>query len=141
MEHHAQSVDDALIGGLSYKLKPGASYVTNRRSVSYFAQGGNDYKPSGVRVMEFHLAGDQWMDPSTFRVAFQLNNIDYDAVGTTYVQPLGWNPAVFFRRARIIAGGQVVEDIDDFNRLSLMLTLTAFDCAFIEMISPPSRLI
>ena len=25
--HHAQSVDDALIGGLSYKLKPGASYV------------------------------------------------------------------------------------------------------------------
>ena len=27
-----------------------------------------------------------------------------------------------FRRARIIAGGQVIEDIDDFNRLSLMLT-------------------
>ena len=55
MEHHAQSVDDALIGGLSYKLKSGASYVTNRRSVSYFAQGGNGYKPSGVRVMKFHL--------------------------------------------------------------------------------------
>ena len=41
MEHHAQSVDDAPIGGLSYKLKAGASYVTNRRSVPYFAQGGN----------------------------------------------------------------------------------------------------
>ena len=37
MEHHAQSIDDALIGGLSYKLKAGASYGTNRRSVSYFA--------------------------------------------------------------------------------------------------------
>ena len=72
MEHHANSVDDALIGGLSYKLKSGASYVTNRRSVSYFAQGGNDYKPSGVRVMKFHLTGDQWMDPSTFRVAFSI---------------------------------------------------------------------
>ena len=24
MEHHAQSIDDALIGGLSYQLKPGA---------------------------------------------------------------------------------------------------------------------
>ena len=35
---------------------------------------------------------------------------------------MSWNPAVFFRRARIIARGQVVEDIDDFNRLSLMLT-------------------
>ena len=122
MEHHAQSIDDALIGGLSYKLKAGASYVTNRRSVSYFAQGGNDYKPSGVRVMKFHITGDQWLDPSTFRVAFQLNNLDYDSIGTSYVQPLSWNPAVFFRRARIIAGGQVIEDIDDFNRLSLMLT-------------------
>ena len=122
MEHHAQSVDDALIVGLPYELKAGASYVTNRRSVSYFASGGNDYKPTGVRVMRFHLAGDQWMDPSTFRVAIQLNNLDYDATGTTYVQPLSWNPAVFFRRARITAGGQVIEDIDYFNRLSLMLT-------------------
>ena len=111
MEHHAQSVDDALIGGLSSKLKSGASYVTNRRSVSYFAQGGNGYKPSGVRVMKFHLAGDQWTDPSTFRVAFQLNHFDYDAIGTTYVQPLSWNPAVFFRRARIVA-----------DRLSKILT-------------------
>ena len=38
------------------------------------------------------------------------------------VQPLSWNPAVLFRRARLICGGQVVEDIDGFNRLSLMLT-------------------
>ena len=29
---------------------------------------------------------------------------------------------LFFRRARLICGGQVIEDIDDFNRLSLMLT-------------------
>ena len=35
MEHHAQSIDDALIGGLSHKLKAGASYVIDRRSVSF----------------------------------------------------------------------------------------------------------
>ena len=103
-------------------MNAGASYVTNRRSVSYFAQGGNGYKPSGVRIVNIHLAGDQWMDPSTCRVAFQLNNLNYDPIGTTYVQALSWNPAVFFRRARIIAGGQVIENINDFNRLSLMLT-------------------
>ena len=124
MEHHAQSIDDALIGGLSYKLKPGASYVTNRRSVSYFASGGNTYSPTGVKVMKFNPTGDQWLDPSTFRVAFQLNN--HNGTNTTgfqiMVQPLSWNPAVFFRRARLICGGQVVEDIDDFRRLSLMLT-------------------
>ena len=122
MEHHAQSVEDALIGGLSYKLKPGASYITNRRSVSYFASGGNQYSPNGVRVMKFNLTGDQWLDPSTFRIRFQLNNLDWKADGLNYIKPLSWNPAVFFRRARIIAGGQVIEDIDDFNRLSLMLT-------------------
>ena len=74
MEHHAQSADDALIGRLPYKLKAGASYVTNRRSVSYFASGGNTYSPNGVKVMKLTLTGDQWLDPSTFRVAFQLNN-------------------------------------------------------------------
>ena len=125
MEHHAQSVEDALIGGLSYKLKPGASYVTNRRSVSYFASGGNQYSPTGVKVMKFNLTGDQWMDPSTFRVMFLLNNLGNPNAGLAdarFVKPLHWNPAAFFRRARLIAGGQVIEDIDNFNRLSLMLT-------------------
>ena len=124
MEHHAQSVDGALIGGLNYNLKPGASYVTNRRSVSYFASGGNTYSPNGVKVMKLNIAGDQWLDPSTFRVAFHLNhhNGSNGDGFQTMVQPLSWNPAVFFRRARLICGGQVIEDIDGFNRLGLMLT-------------------
>ena len=100
--------------------------MTNRRSVSYFAQGGNQYSPNGVKVMKFNLTGDQWLDPSTSRVMFQLNNTGNTgaAEGTALkrVEPLSWNPAVFFRRARIICGGVVVEDIDIFNRLSLMLT-------------------
>ena len=106
MEHHAQSADDALIGGLSYKLKPGASYVINRRSVSYLAQGGNQYSPNGVKVMKFNLTGDQWLDPSTFRVMFQLSNTGNigAAEGTTpkMIEPLSWNPAVFFRRAPLV---------------------------------------
>ena len=97
MEHHAQSVDGALIGGLGYKFKPGASYVTNRRSVSYFASGGNTYSPNGVEVMKFNTAGDQWLGPSTFRVAFQLDKHNGNTGGgfPIYVQPLSWNPACF----------------------------------------------
>ena len=49
-----------------------------------------------------------------------LNNLAGGAAGN--IQPLHWNPAVLFRRARVIAGGQVIEDIDDFNRLSLRMT-------------------
>ena len=33
----------------------------------------------------------------------------------------------FFRWSRLICGGQAVEDIDDFNRLSLMLTDILFE--------------
>ena len=126
MEHHVQSVDDALIGGLGDKLKAGASYITNRRSVSYFAQGGNQYSPNGAKVVQFNLTGDQWLDPSTFRVMFQLNNAgnigSAEGSAQKQLEPLSLNPAVFFLRARIICGGIVVEDIDNFNRLSLMLT-------------------
>ena len=104
MKHHAQSIDDALIGGLNYKLKAGASYVTNRRSVSYFAQGGNQYSPSGIKVMKFNLTGDQWLDPSTFRVMLQLNNTGNvgaaDGASLKLVEPLSWNPAVFSEGVR-----------------------------------------
>ena len=124
MEHHAQSIDDALIGGLSYKLKAGASYVTNRRSVTYFAQGGNSYSSHGVKVMKFHLTGDQWMDPSTFHVMLQVNNRDAEKP----LKAVHWNPAVMFSRMRLLAGGSVVEDVSDANRLSLMLdALTSSD--------------
>ena len=92
MEHHANSIDDALIGGLSYKLRPGASYVTNRRSVSYFAQGGNSYSSQGVKVMKFNLTGDQWLDPSAFHVMLQINNRD----AASPLQSVHWDPAVMF---------------------------------------------
>ena len=36
VEAHAQSTEDYLIQGLSYKLAAGASYVTNRRNVTFF---------------------------------------------------------------------------------------------------------
>ena len=75
-----------------------------------------------MRVFKFNITGDQWLDPSTFRVRFQPNNLDHDLLGSTFVNPLSRNPAVFFRSARIICGGQIVEDIDDFNRFSLMVT-------------------
>ena len=48
--------------------------------------------------MKLNLAGDQWLDPFTFRVAFQFDNHN----GTNgdgfriMVQPLSWNPAVSF---------------------------------------------
>ena len=76
--------------------------------------------------MEFNLTGDQRLDPSTFRVMFQLSNAGNigAAEGTAQKQlePLSWNPAICFRRCRLSAGSNIIEYIDEFNRLSLMLT-------------------
>ena len=119
MEHHVQSVDDALIGGLSYKLKAGASYVSDCRICTFYASGGNQYSSTGVKVCKFNIVSDQWLDPGTFRVMFTFNNSNIE---TTVIKTLHWNPAVLFPRCRVSCGGAVIEDIDDFNRLSLMLT-------------------
>ena len=74
--------------------------------------------------MKLNFAGDQWLGPGTFRVMCQFNNHNgLNSAGLQiHVQPLSWNPAVFFPRPRLICGGQVVEGIDGFNRIRLMLT-------------------
>ena len=74
MESHTQSVEDNLIDSLSFKLRPGASYVTDRKSVSFFTQGGNDYQPNGVKVIKIMLNGDSWLDPSTIKLFMDVTN-------------------------------------------------------------------
>ena len=119
MENHVNAVDDQLIGGLSYKLKAGASYVSDKRKCTFYASGGNQYSSSGVKIHKFNSVSDQWLDPSTFRLMLTLNNSNTDA---DVIKHLHWNPAVLFRRCRVSCGGVVIEDIDDYNRLSSMLT-------------------
>ena len=48
MEAHANSVEDRLIDGLSFKLIPGASYVQERKSVTFHPQGSNSYSATGT---------------------------------------------------------------------------------------------
>ena len=114
--------EDILIDNLSFKLNKGSSYVTDRRSVSFFPTTSNVYKPSsGARVIKFTLNGEDnsWLDPQSVRICFTLNNKD----GTNFrkIRPLS-SPYSFFRRMRIIAGSQVVEDFDSYNRVHHMFS-------------------
>ena len=71
----ARRVEDYLIEGLSFKLNPGASYVTDRRSVSFFTAGSTIYQSgSGARVIRTNLTGEGWLDPSTARLSYTLVN-------------------------------------------------------------------
>jgi len=117
MEGHAQSVEDNLIDSLSFKLRPGASYVTNRRSVTFWPQGGNQYTPTGVKVIKIALNSDQWLDPSTVKIFFTIQNTTTLAdKALPKLYPLIAGPWGFFRRMRCICGGQIVEDIDNYGR-------------------------
>ena len=129
MESTANSIEDQLVDNLQYRLQPGASYFTDRKSVSYFPQGGNDYKPNGVKVIKFVLTGNDWLDPSTVKFQFQINNIA--AAGNAATLPTGGTiqlpvlmplsgPFCFFRRLRVLCQGQTVEDIDIYNRVHSM---------------------
>lgn len=126
VEAISASIEDKLIDGLSFKLPATASYVTERKSATFHPAGSNVYEPgTGTRLIKLQLTGDHWMDPSTVRVMFDLTNKDADAA--KLLRPLS-GPHAFFRRMRVLAGGQVLEDIDNYNRVhEMMHTLTATD--------------
>jgi len=103
MEAHANSVEDRLIDGLSFKLTPGASYVQERKSVTFHPQGSNSYSASGTKLIKLQSTGDGWLDPSTFRVMFDLVNAE--TTEAKELRPLG-GPWSFFRRMRVLAANQ-----------------------------------
>ena len=75
MESYAQSTQDYLIDTLSYKMAAGASYVTNRRSISFYSSGSDTYSPSsGVKVIKLKMNGTDWLDPSTVKIQFDITN-------------------------------------------------------------------
>ena len=120
MENLTNSAEEVLIDSLSFKLPSSGQYVTDRRSVTFHTEGSNSYSASaGTKVIRFRLAGDgSWLDPSTFRIMFDVVNAD-TAPGTKLLRPIGKAHA-FFRRLRISVRGQIIEDIDNYNRVSEM---------------------
>ena len=127
VEAIANSVEDKLIDGLSFKLAPGASYVQDRKSVTYHPQGSNVYSPAGgTKLIKMLITGEGWVDPSTFRIMFDLQNNEASP-SVKQLRPIG-GPWCFFRRLRILMGGTVVEDITEYNRIHEMFSiLTATD--------------
>ena len=116
MEAIAASSDDQLIDGLSFKLGNSASYITDRKSVTFWPSGSNIYKTSsGTKVIKFQLNSDGWCDPSTVRIMFNLVN---NGTALKMLRPLQ-GAYSFFRRLRVSAGGALLEDFD-YNRTHQM---------------------
>jgi len=124
MEAITNSAEDHLIDGLSFKLQPGASYVTDRKSATFWAVGSNVYNPTGgVKLLKFVLSGDDgnWLDPSSVVFQFELVNTATPGSDSTanILRPVG-APHLFFKRLRVLSGS-TIEDIQDFGRNMEML--------------------
>jgi hypothetical protein len=120
MEAIASSVEDVLIPNLTYKLKNGSSYVQERKSSTYHPAGSNIYSTNGTKLIKISLTGDHFLDPSTFRIMFDLVNMD--STEAKELRPLG-GPWSFFRRMRVLAGNQLVEDMDNYNRCHQLFSI------------------
>ena len=86
-ENSTASLEEYLIDGLCFKLSKTASYVVNRRGVTYHPQGSNYYSTNGTKLIKFHISGSDWLDPSSFRVMFDLVNTD--AIPNHKLRPIG----------------------------------------------------
>ena len=105
VEATANSIEDVLVDALSFKLKPGASYVNERKSVTFHPQGSNIYSTTGTKLIKLLVTSDNWLDPSTFRVMFDVVNMD--ATPTKELRVIS-GAHLFFKRMRILCNGSVL---------------------------------
>ena len=117
VEAIAHSIEDKLISGLQFSHKPTAKYVTDRKYVSWFPSGAEIYSPGagGSKVIKVRLNADGWLDPSTVKLQFTVNNKD-----ATNAMTLLSSGNEYFRRVRVMVKSAVVEDIDQYNRYAQM---------------------
>jgi hypothetical protein len=121
MESVSNNAEYLLVDSLSFKLPGSGQYVVDRRSVTFHIEGSNSYSAlNGTRVLKFRLNGEGWLDPSTVRLMFDVVNTD--GYITKTLRPIGYCHG-FVRRLRISVRGQIIEDIQDYTRVSHMFNI------------------
>jgi hypothetical protein len=114
LETHIAGAEDKLLDSLHFNGKFSASYVTERRSVSFAPQAASNFTPQGVRLMRFNLADQNgWLLGETLRLVFTIHNSTANPLS-----PQTDSPASMFRRVRLIGNGSaMIEDIEDYGRV------------------------
>lgn len=99
MEVITSASEEVLVNPLSFESPKTATYVTSRRSVTFHPQGGNKYHPTtGATLISFLITGNEWLDPSTFRIMFDL--VNDDATATKLLYPIGGPWSFVFQQAQ-----------------------------------------
>jgi hypothetical protein len=121
LETHIAGAEDNLLESLHVAGKTSASYVTERRSVSFAPQSASNYTPAGIRLLRINLADQKgWLDGSTLRLVMTIRN----ASGLNSLVPVTDSPASMFRRVRLIGNGSaLIEHIEEYGRVHKIFSL------------------
>ena len=67
-----------LISNLDLSMPPAQTFITERRSVTYYPNNGNIFSSTkGVKEIRFLITGlDSWLDPSSVLLQFKFVNND-----------------------------------------------------------------
>ena len=116
MDNIISESSDVMINQLNFGLPQTSQYITDRRQVNYFPSGSNVYAPNaGNKNIRFYISGEanQYLDLSSVRLFAYLQNTDCTRL--KFLRPLGGLHS-FFQRYRATVGGQMVQDIVEYNR-------------------------
>ena len=71
-------------------------------------------------MIRLQINGDGWLDPSTIRMVYSLRN---NAPGVNQLLRTISGPWSFFKRVRVMYGGAIAEDIDNYARTHQMMSI------------------
>ena len=105
---------EPLVGNIAYGLDPQASYVTGRRQSTTFSNV-NSASPDGVKTITINMgSASEWLDPSTVLLSFVITNTD----AALALWPATPGAESLISRLQVRLGSTLVEDIQDFGKLS-----------------------
>jgi hypothetical protein len=120
LEVHIAGAEDRLLDSLHFAGKTSASYVTERRSVSFAPQAASNFTPQGVRLLRYSLADQTgWLEGNSLRLVMTIHNATANPL-----RPVVDSPASMFRRLRVIGNGSaMIEDVEEYGRVHEMFSL------------------
>ena len=118
LESTRAAAEVGMLSSLDYRLPQVLNFVTDRKEVTYYPLGGDQYRPVGVRVLTFQCSGLGLLDASTLTLSVQCHNND---PGTKLLKPLTCDLSCMISEIRLMLGGVEVERLSGYGRLQTMM--------------------
>ena len=116
--HNESGTGEHLVGPLKFGLDAQGSYVASRRQSTTFSNV-NLASPEGVKTITINVgSSSEWLDPSTLLLSFLIK----ETANAHSLFPATPDPSCLFSRLQIRLGSTLVEDIQEYGKLSDIMT-------------------